>query len=432
MMSIAKQYKMNYFDPAENSNKVWIGTAYTDGRFETRYGRVREGARLAETVKQLDSEFEAARRLEAKREEKLRKGYLDSEVFTGEKELTADAADLKDLPALAAAQIAGCDDTTTLDLVKYLADVNIHHITHASSIKYDASRATFSTPLGVLTPGAISRARQILADIHRLNQKYPNYPPERARRIRDYFQLVPRDFGVKIPPVEKLLPTQKYIRQENALLDALDAAIRDESGGDAEKIFRCRLTKLPHWTDEGKAKFRELRALFEKTRNAGHTSSALKLVRVYEVEIEDMKKNFDEAAARLGNVRQDLWHGTRASNLLSILKNGLVVPPSSAQHCTGRMFGNGIYTSLQSTKALNYATGFWNSSGAARQRTFMFLCEAALGRMGKPTGSVSNFPMKGCDSTWVEPGTAGVINHECVVYDTAQINLRYLCEFGTN
>jgi poly [ADP-ribose] polymerase len=144
-----------------------------------------------------------------------------------------------------------------------------------------------------------------------------------------------------------------------------------------------------------------------------------------------MKANFEAAAQRLGNVRHDLWHGTKASNLLSILKHGLIIPPANAAHCTGRMFGNGIYTSLQSTKALNYATDFWNRSGQPNQRTFMFLCEVALGKTYKPRIFSNQYPAKNTDSTWVEPGRARVLNHECIVYDTSQINLKYLAEFGT-
>lgn len=158
--------------------------------------------------------------------------------------------------------------------------------------------------------------------------------------------------------------------------------------------------------------------------------TSLKLTRVYKVEIETMKKNFDQAAAKLGNVRSDLWHGTKATNLLSILKGGLQIPKANSAHCTGRMFGDGIYTSVQSTKALNYATNMWNGSGAKNQKTFMFLTEVALGKMNEQKIR-GTFPRKGFDSTWVEAGTCGVLNHECVVYDTSQINLKYLCEFGT-
>jgi len=47
---------MNYFDPGENSNKVWIGIAYSDGRFETRFGRVRDEANLVSKEKKFPSQ----------------------------------------------------------------------------------------------------------------------------------------------------------------------------------------------------------------------------------------------------------------------------------------------------------------------------------------------------------------------------------------
>ena len=36
--------------------------------------------------------------------------------------------------------------------------------------------------------------------------------------------------------------------------------------------------------------------------------------------------------------------------------------------------------------------------------------------------------IRGTNTTGVEPGHGGVLNHECVAYDTSQINLRYLAE----
>jgi poly [ADP-ribose] polymerase 2/3/4 len=195
-------------------------------------------------------------------------------------------------------------------------------------------------------------------------------------------------------------------------------------------MFRCKLSKVPHWTEEGKKAFREVKSLFEKSRNSSHQTSGLKLVRLYEIEIENMKTDFEKISAKIGNVSANLWHGTKASNLLSILKSGLQIPKSSDSHCTGRMFGDGIYTSNQSTKALNYATNYWNGSGPNNQRTFMFLTEVALGKTNKPKNRHGSFPKPGTNSTWVEAGNCRVMNHECIVYETAQINLKYLCEFG--
>lgn len=429
--NVVKKHTMNYFDPEENSNKVWVGIAYDDGLFETQFGRVRDMSKLMCKQKKFDSKEKAERELEKKRKEKIRKGYKDTVVL--DNEVSISNAGARNLSKIAAEQISGvAEDSVTNELIKYLAEVNIHHITHVTSIRYNASNATFSTPLGILTPDAVSEARDLLNEITIFNEKQLFEDEKRAKFIRDYFQLVPKDFGMRVPKANELLANLEDIQTEVSVLEALESAIDTTSNQPKQKLFQCRLNTVPYYTDDGKKLFRDVKKLFESTRNNRHHpfTKNLQMTRIYEVEIEQMKARFEAKAKEIGNIRQDLWHGTRASNLLSILKNGLVIPPANATHCTGRMFGNGIYTSLQSTKALNYATNYWNRSGVNNQRTFMFLCEVALGKTYKPTIFHSTFPKKGTDSTWVKPLTAGVLNHECIVYDIAQINLKYLVEFG--
>lgn len=432
--TVTRQYRMNYFDPGENSNKVWIGMAYSDGKFETRFGRVRDEATLVSKEKKFASQALAEAELERKRREKLRKGYKDTVVLDNHVQVAVQKGKQDKLSQIAAEEIDGAaGDKVTSELIKYLAEINIHHITHSTNIKYNAKTGSFSTPLGVLTPDAISSARDLLNEIKRIDGLKRRQIKKRAECVRDYFQLVPKDFGVKIPPTEELIATEEQFDEEVSILDALESAISSDVPTAAKKkLFDCRLIKIPHYTDEGREEFRNVRDLYFKTRNTRHhpAVAALQMTRLYEVEIDAMRRSFDATAVSLGNVRSDLWHGTRASNLLSILKHGLVIPPANAAHCTGRMFGNGIYTSLQSTKALNYATDFWNRSGKGCQRTFMFLCDVALGKVNKPKTLGSGYPARGSNTTWVEPGQGGVMNHECIVYDTAQINLRYLAEFG--
>ena len=120
---------------------------------------------------------------------------------------------------------------------------------------------------------------------------------------------------------------------------------------------------------------------------------------------------------------------TKASNLLSILQQGLIIPPADASQCTGRMFGNGIYGSQQSTKALNYATNYWNPSGED-ERVFMLLCDFAMGKEYHPQGSNRRFPVSGYDSTYVAGGAANIINQESIVYSHSQVDIKYLCEFS--
>ena len=142
-----------------------------------------------------------------------------------------------------------------------------------------------------------------------------------------------------------------------------------------------------------------------------------------------MRSAFANKSKEIGNVKQH-WHGTKASNLLSIFQQGLIIPPADATQCTGRMFGNGIYGSEQSTKALNYATNYWNPSGESEERVFMLLCDFAMGKEYHPKSSNRRFPVAGYDSTYVAPGAASTINQESIVYYSEQVNIKYLCEFG--
>jgi poly [ADP-ribose] polymerase len=152
---------------------------------------------------------------------------------------------------------------------------------------------------------------------------------------------------------------------------------------------------------------------------------------VYSVDINVVKEAFQKDGAKLKNI-WELWHGTRASNLLSILKAGLIIPPSNAPNVTARMYGNGIYASDQSTKALNYAFGAWGS-GARDNNCFMFLLQMAMGNHYTPRGSFSgNKAPLGYDSTFAKANQSGVYNNEMIVYRTSQVDLNYLIEFSPN
>lgn len=122
-----------------------------------------------------------------------------------------------------------------------------------------------------------------------------------------------------------------------------------------------------------------------------------------------------------------LWHGTKASNCLSILKNGFIIPPAGASYCCGRAFGNGVYFSDQSTKSLNYATNYWG--GRDEGRYFMFCNQVAMGKFFNPTGTFGGGCPKGYDSTFCKGG--GVfMNNEMIVYRVSQILPTHLVEFG--
>ena len=109
------------------------------------------------------------------------------------------------------------------------------------------------------------------------------------------------------------------------------------------------------------------------------------------------------------------------------MKNGMIIPPANASHCTGRMFGSGLYFSDQSTKSLNYAYGWW--SGTRDNNCYMFLSKVLMGKSYTPKGwSGCNSIPKGYDSIFAKAGVSGVQNNEMIVMPN-QVCPEYLIEF---
>ncbi len=71
--------------------------------------------------------------------------------------------------------------------------------------------------------------------------------------------------------------------------------------------------------------------------------------------------------------KQLLWHGSRLTNYVGILSQGLRIAPPEAP-VTGYMFGKGVYFADMVSKSANYCfTNATNNTG------LMLLCEVALG-----------------------------------------------------
>lgn len=68
-----------------------------------------------------------------------------------------------------------------------------------------------------------------------------------------------------------------------------------------------------------------------------------------------------------------LWHGTSATNVLSIIRNGLKIAPLEAEY-HGSRYGHGLYFS----DAFTLSSCF---SAESEQEKYIFLCEVATGKM---------------------------------------------------
>jgi len=101
-----------------------------------------------------------------------------------------------------------------------------------------------------------------------------------------------------------------------------------------------------------------------------------------------------------------LWHGSRLTNFVGILSQGLRIAPPEAP-VTGYMFGKGVYFADMVTKSANYCFTNKNSNIG-----LMLLCEVAMGDMNEkyyadyyanllPEGKNST---KGCGKTAPKEG----------------------------
>lgn len=402
---------------AANSNKFYEVTLLDDDTVETRWGRVGAKSGQSKTLTGGRAFFDQVVR------NKQRRGY---DQVNNRRDDGPAPAHVSIQQAARHALAAG--DQITDEVVTMLARTNQHQIQLSSGgLITSGSGGGMETALGPVSPVAVTRARAELRAAAAGN----TYAVDR------YLMLVPQI----MPPTAgwaSRFTDASFLSEQRDFLDQLDAAVTVSSAGaaDARADFRYTMRVI----DDSDDKAAELRTRIARTSNPNHPAASLRLHRVWELTDTTGLKTWNDTRATLHNVRR-LWHGSRTHNVLSILHRGLYVPPStgSTVNITGRMFGDGVYLSNQSTKSLNYSYGTW--SGTRDTRCFMFDAEVVLGwelrtttndtardvitRMRRPDPATG----KTYNSLTVKAGTCGVINNETVIPDTKQILLRHLCEF---
>jgi len=432
-------------DGIDNHNKFYHAVLKPSGEITIHYGRVgSSGAYSNQSGGQVA--FDRIIR------SKMRKGYERTAVVTNT--AAAVTADQNNLKKIARTVLAGEQGNPELDaLIDRLVKINRHEIIEASGglIKIDADSGRISTPLGLISLLSIKDAKKLLTKLGKLKPADTDY----LRILESYLKLVPQKVPAKRGWHETFLDGKDAIAKQKELLEQLEDSIKwAEANKDAEdkaanpeddiatkyeKLFKFKVTVVDSKSDD----FAAIVKKYESTKNKNHGWSNLKVKRVFALESNaESQAEYEAIAAEIRNIQQ-LWHGTKAVNVLSILRRGLFVPPTSGTsiQTVGRMFGDGIYLSNQSSKSLGYAHGYWGG-GSRDNNCFMFLADVAMGSEYRPTASgfdrsiphnartTLNKFGKPWNSINVKGGTAGVMNHEAIVWNTAQVKLTYLVEFG--
>ncbi|XP_048363626.1 poly [ADP-ribose] polymerase 1 [Sphaerodactylus townsendi] len=312
-------------------------------------------------------------------------------------------------------------------------------------------------PLGKLSKRQIQSAYSILNDVQQAvsNGGTDSQILDLSNR---FYTLIPHDFGMKKPP---LLNNLEYITSKVEMLDNLldievAYSLLRSGGQDGDKdpidVNYEKLKTDIKVVDKNSEEAKIIKQYVKNTHASTHNAYDLKVLEVFKIEREGESQRY-KPFKELHN-RQLLWHGSRTTNFAGILSQGLRIAPPEAP-VTGYMFGKGIYFADMVSKSANYCHTSQNDSVG-----LILLGEVALGNMYemKNASHITKVPkgkhsVKGLGKTAPDPSAtisldgvdvplgkgipSGVSNtcllyNEYIVYDVAQVNLKYLLKLKFN
>jgi poly [ADP-ribose] polymerase len=426
--TMSKKYAMLVkVDAGENNNKFYEIIWHDDDTVTARYGRNGDNG-----VTEQKGSGEAIFNKVYKAKTSASKGYKEVDILTTSG-TTPTTTPLRNTPLIEIAKRDIANNNPVMAaLLERLAQINKYELLKATGDQIDIVNGVVQTVLGPVTLDAVSKARAELLSLDTFIQKQ-DFGTKYADHLNQYLTFIPQKVPRKRGWDQDFFTSITTFQQQNGLLDQIETSIQNYKPVDTTqgtvveqaKIFGHSLALV-----EDDKIIDRIKKFYSSNMNHGHASSHLKLKRVYAVANPEGHARYQAVMDKIGNEMQ-LWHGTRAFNVLSILKGGLIIPTSAGgYHITGRMFGDGLYFSDQSTKSLNYAYGYWGG-GSRDNNCFMFLADVSMGKPYVPSGPFSKSIPTGYDSCHAIGGKSGVQNNEMIVYNLNQAKLSYLCEFDS-
>ncbi|KAG7461078.1 hypothetical protein MATL_G00206140 [Megalops atlanticus] len=306
-------------------------------------------------------------------------------------------------------------------------------------------------PLGKLSKRQIQSAYSILSEV----QQAVSDSASEAQILdlsNRFYTLIPHDFGMKKPP---LLSNLDYIQAKVQMLDNLldievaYSLLRGGAEDNKKDPIDINYEKLKTQIDVVDKASKEAEIILEYVRNthaATHNTYTLEVEEIFKVMREGEYQRY-RPFQDLPN-RQLLWHGSRTTNYAGILSQGLRIAPPEAP-VTGYMFGKGVYFADMVSKSANYC-----HTSQSDPVGLILLGEVALGNMHelKKASHITKLPkgkhsVKGLGRTAPDPSATVMLDgvhvplgrgintniddtsllyNEYIVYDVAQVNLKYL------
>ena len=390
-----KYYIIQLLQDDANAGKYWVWN---------RWGRVGYAGQNA--LKGPFTDLNRAKNeYESKRRDKTRGGYVELDIVYDEPE-----AECKPKPVAKAkgkAKPAGpALDSRIQSLISLIFDLNMINKALAE-IGYDAKKM----PLGKLSAANLKRGFEVLKRIEdALEHKNSG---ALGTLSSEFFTLIPHDFGFQHMS-QFVINTKQKLKDKVEMLESLgemkiatnmlaeDTSALDPIRSNYAKLH-CEMQPLERDTEI----FRLLEEYVQTTHAATHSYYTLTILDIFEVEREKEEGRFNK---KMHN-RMLLWHGSRLTNWVGILSQGLRIAPPEAP-VSGYMFGKGVYFADMVSKSANYCC-----STREQNVGCMLLCDVALGNPNEllhADFNASKLPAnkhrKGCGSTQPDPKTYRDLN----------------------
>lgn len=439
---------LNQTDVKNNANKYYIiqllqsDTAANQFYVWNRWGRVGYPGQNAlrgpfSNLEMATSEFNK------KLIDKTRGGYVELEIVYEEEEKKQPDVH-QSVPTEPATSPL---DRRVQDLVRLIFDLNMINKALAE-IGYDAKKM----PLGKLSSATLKKGFEVLKKIEAvLSQTETGNLDDLSGQ---FYSLIPHDFGFQHMS-NFSIKTKQRLKEKIEMIENLSemkiatTLLADSSAG-ANPVdehyakLHCRIKPIERDT----SLFQLLETYVQNTHAKSHSNYSLTVLEAFEMEREGEDERFRKDIAN----RMLLWHGSRLTNWVGILSQGLRIAPPEAP-VTGYMFGKGVYFADMVSKSANYCfTSRENNVGC------MLLCEVACGEFNellhadsnannlppgklctKGCGKTAPSEMKDLDGVHVPCGPAAptqymgsLLYNEFIVYDVAQIKMRYLFKMRFN
>ena len=463
--SIAEPYEctLNQTDLKTNKNKFYIMQVIQESKSQhclyIRYGRIGEVGRISYQNGSLEfcvNKFKTQFKSKTKNNWESRKQFVKfkDKYYLTEKQ----AAPPKDDQAKKIEQEAEKEKPKSklhdrvISFLDLVGDIKMLNQT-LSKLNIDTKKM----PLGAISGNQLDKAENVLDRIQEaIEGKTNNH--DLMDLSSEYYTYVPLVTASRTwrPPV---LDTQTQLDKARENLEDLRnvkiaySAVEQDNSKDAPKehpadtLYGKLDTEIVP-LDRNDPMWAEIEKYVYQTQGTTH-HCRVKLVDIYQI-----GRNPDKKVLTLMGNRHLLWHGTRLSNYISILKKGLILRPEllgSNVHITGKMFGMGLYGANSFSKSFNYT---YCDPG---QEACLFLGEFSLGKVLHKTQSdyyLNKEVLKkqgGYHSTWGQgqwtPDGMAEINKvkvpngklvrssvanaclmydEFIVYDEKQVKLKYI------